>query len=568
MIFERAWSRLKAGAATAVGSDLAPPAGAVAAPTARAAPAAASATPRSARPGAALRTQAPDAAHRARSPDAVQREQALDAALRAMSPDAAPRATRPASQPPRQRLTDLLASHGLDAGQASENARIRRLTCFDSLTGLPNRLLFVEQLEVTLRLAHRQSQLVAVLLADVDNFRRIKLSLGHRRSDELVKAVAQRLQQALRESELMVHGSSLDRTGGMARLAGTEFSMVLSPLSGPLDAARVAQRLREAASKALMLDGVEVFPTVSIGIALSTTAVVPAEVLLERADLALGFAREQGRDRTHFYDAAMDATAASRIAIESGLRNALSERQFRLEFQARVDGRTGVTTSREALLRWMHPHRGLLKPEAFIDVAEQSHLIVPIGHWVLEAACKRNRQWQEAGAAAIPVGVNVSAHQVCRPDFVPSVARALELSGLAPEWLELEVTESALLMDISAALRALGAVKELGVRLAIDDFGTGYSSLSYLRDFPFDVLKIDRSFTQRLPGDARTAAITQGIIDLSQRLGMEVVAEGVETQAQCNALLSYGCVLMQGYLFSRPAASQTQRDQARQPAFR
>jgi EAL domain-containing protein (putative c-di-GMP-specific phosphodiesterase class I) len=184
---------------------------------------------------------------------------------------------------------------------------------------------------------------------------------------------------------------------------------------------------------------------------------------------------------------------------------------------------------------------------------------------VLEAACRQNRAWQDSGAAAIPVGVNVSAHQVCRPDFVPSVARALELSGLAPQWLELEVTESALLMDTTGALRALAAVKELGVRLAIDDFGTGYSSLSYLRDFPFDVLKIDRSFTQRLPHDARTAAITQGIIELSHRLGMEVVAEGIETREQCDALLSYGCVLMQGFLFSRPAAPSALADVWRPP---
>jgi diguanylate cyclase (GGDEF)-like protein len=465
---------------------------------------------------------------------------------------------------PRNRVADLLASHGVQVHSNDETARIRKLTCFDSLTGLPNRLLFREQLDLVLRLARRNGQTVAVLLADVDDFRRIKLSLGHRLSDELVKTLAQRLQTALRASDLVVSGASADRTGAMARLAGTEFAIVLSQLADPRDAARVAQRLRQAASAALELGGVQVFPTISIGVALSGPGASPesqtSETLLEHADLALGFAREKGRDSTNFYDAAMDATASSRIEVESGLRNALAERQFCLEYQARVDGRTGETSSSEALLRWRHPQRGLLSPGAFMEVAEKSQLIVPMGQWVLEAACQQNQQWQSAGMATMPVGVNVSAHQVCRPDFVPSVARALELSGLAPPWLELEVTESALLMDTAGALRALSAVKKLGVRLAIDDFGTGYSSLSYLRDFPFDVLKIDRSFVERLPQDERTGAITQGIIEMSRRLGMEVVAEGVETEAQRQALLRYGCVQMQGFLFSRPASPSALAD--------
>ncbi len=537
MMFERAWSRLKPGASPAVGraSAVNEPAASlpVASPTV-AGRGAAAPLPRAARPAQ-------------------------------LPPLASPQREPPPADSPRKRMSDLLASHGVDPQAASENARIRKLTCFDALTGLPNRLLFREQLDLVLRLAQRQGHTVAVLLADLDNFRRIKLSLGHSRSDELVKVVAQRLHSALRGSDLVAAGPALDRSGALARLAGTEFAIVLSQLRSPQDAARVAQRLREAASSALLLGGIEVFPTVSIGIALSNTDGTTPELLLERADLALGFAREQGRDRTNFYDLAMDATAASRIEIESGLRNALTERQFALEFQARVDGRTGAATSSEALLRWNHPLRGLLAPGAFIEVAEQSQLIVPIGHWVLEAACRQNKQWQDSGTATLPVGVNVSAHQVCRPDFVPSVARALELSGLAPRWLELEVTESALLMDTAGALRALAAVKQLGVRLAIDDFGTGYSSLSYLRDFPFDVLKIDRSFTQRLPHDARTAAITQGIIELSHRLGMEVVAEGVETQEQCEALLSYGCVQMQGFLFSRPAAPSALHDVWRPP---
>ena len=538
MIFDRAWSRLT--------SQAAPAATGAATATAAATTAVAVAS------GASFAT-AP-----APRPGALARLNAARSAAQSVVETAA----KPAAP---SRDAGLLASLGVDVQADVDSARIRRLTCFDSLTGLPNRLLFREQLDLVLRLAQRNRHSVAVLLADVDDFRRIKHSLGHQRSDELVKALAQRLQQALRSSDLVLSGAGLDRSGTMARLAGTEFAIVLSQLADPQDAARVAQRLREAASAALQLGGIEVFPTVSIGIALSHSGNATPESLLEQADLALGSAREQGRDRTTFYDAAMDATASSRIEIEGGLRNALADRQFALEFQARVDGRTGVASSSEALLRWRHPQRGLLAPGAFIEVAEQSQLIVPIGHWVLEAACRQNREWQDSGITAIPVGVNVSAHQVCRPDFLPSIARALELSGLAPQWLELEVTESALLMDTAGALRALGAVKKLGVRLAIDDFGTGYSSLSYLRDFPFDVLKIDRSFTQRLPQDERTAAITQGIIELSHRLGMEVVAEGVETEEQRKALISYGCMQMQGFLFSRPAAPSALADVWRQP---
>lgn len=456
---------------------------------------------------------------------------------------------------PLARAADLKARIGLDLDTTPDAARIRRLTCFDPLTGLPNRLLLREQLDLVLRLAQRQGHGVAVMLADIDNFRRLKQSLGHQRTDKLIRLLSERLQSALRGSDVVSHVSQLgavDRHGALARLGGNEFAVVLSHLADPQDAERVSRRLRDAASRAADLDGVEVFPTLSVGIALSATDGSTPEMLLEHADLALGRAMDQGRDRTQFYNAAMDAAASVRIDTETGLRNAIAQGQLTLQFQPRVDGRNGQACSSEALVRWRHPTKGLLLPGAFIEVAEQSQLIVPIGRWVLLQACRQNRAWQDAGIAPMPVGVNVSALQVCRPDFVPSVARALELSGLAPQWLELEVTESALLQDVGQALRALTAVKGLGVRLAIDDFGTGFSSLSYLRDFPFDVLKIDRSFVKTLPQDQRTANITQGIIDISRRLGMEVVAEGVETEGQRQALLSYGCHQMQGFLFSRP----------------
>ncbi|MFN9449031.1 MAG: putative bifunctional diguanylate cyclase/phosphodiesterase [Rubrivivax sp.] len=480
----------------------------------------------------------------------------LKSARKADTPVPTPAQTSTQPSAPLARVADLKARYGVDLDATPEAARIRRLTCFDALTGLPNRLLLREQLDLVLRMAQRQGHGVAVMLVDIDNFRRLKQSLGHQRTDALIRLLAQRLQSGLRGSDLISHASQLgavDHHGALARLGGNEFAVVLSHLADPQDAERVARRLREAASRAADLDGVEVYPTLSVGIALSATDGNTPELLLEHADLALGRAMDQGRDRTQFYNAAMDAAASTRIDIETGLRNAISQGQLALAFQPRVDGRTGQSCANEALLRWRHPTKGLLAPEAFIEVAEQSQLIVPMGRWVLLQACRQARAWQDAGIAPTTVGVNVSALQVCRPDFVSSVARALELSRLAPQWLELEVTESALLQDAGHALRALTAVKALGVRLAIDDFGTGFSSLSYLRDFPFDVLKIDRSFVKTLPQDQRTANITQGIIDISRRLGMEVVAEGVETEGQRLALLSYGCYQMQGFLFSRPA---------------
>jgi len=457
------------------------------------------------------------------------------------------------------RARALMAQHGTDNAAGSDAARIRRLTCFDSLTGLPNRLLLREQLELALRLAQRQGHSVAVLLVDVDDFRRLKYSLGQKRIDELMKILASRMQGALRNSDMLSQLSqlgALDRQGALARVSGNEFAIVLSHLVEPQDAERVARRLRETAQQVVSLDGVELFPTLSVGIALSATDGRVADVLLERADLALGRAIEQGRDRTQFYNAEMDALAAQQLEVETGLRHAIAQGQLMLEFQPRVDGRSGRLTSVEALVRWRHPQLGVLLPGRFMEVAERSQLIVPIGRWVLLQACRQNRAWQDAGLPPMPVGVNVSALQVCRPDFVASVARALDLSELAPQWLELEVTESALLLDSRQALQALTAVKRLGVRLAIDDFGTGYSSLSYLRDFPFDVLKIDRSFVQRLPAHQRTSEITQGIIDLSHRLRMEVVAEGVETEPQRQTLLRLGCRHMQGFLFARPLGAR------------
>ena len=441
-----------------------------------------------------------------------------------------------------------------DASTSDDAALIRRLRCFDTLTGLPNRLLFNEQLALVLRIARRNGTAAAVMLADIDDFRRIKNSFGHRQSDVFIKAVAARINACLRAGDVLAGGVSANGSLSVARISGNEFAIVLSSLAEPHDAQRVAQRLRESVSTAVSIGGNEVFPTLSIGVALFPGDGDNADELIQNADIALGQAKANGKDRSQFYNAAMNKLAADRLALECRLRHAVEEREFFAVFQPRVDCRNGQLCGTEALVRWRHPKRGIIAPAGFIEVAEQSRLIVPIGEFMLETACAQNLRWQHLGLPPVPVSVNVSAAQVSRADFVSTVARALERSGMQAQWLELEITESLLVNDAAGAQRTFSAVKELGVRIAIDDFGTGFSSLSYLRDFPFDVLKIDRSFINGLPAERRTSALACAIIYLSHRLELEVVAEGVETEAQSAFLEANGCHLMQGYYFSKPVA--------------
>ena len=439
---------------------------------------------------------------------------------------------------------------------ADEAASTQRLTCFDPLTGLPNRLLFREQLNLVVRMARRNGTPAAVMLADIDDFRRIKNSLGHRRSDEFIKTIAARIRSCLRDSDVLAGGASSSHLSAVARISGNEFAIILSGLREIHDVQRVAQRLRSVIAEAVTISGQEIYTTLSIGAALFPNDGDDADSLIEHADIALGQAKDKGKDQTQFYSAAMNTLAADRLALEGRLRRAVEFEEFFPVFQPRIDCRTGQLCGTEALVRWRHPQRGIVGPAEFIQAAEQSRLIVPIGEFMLDAACRQNRHWQQLGLPPVPISVNVSAAQVARPGFIDTVARALERSGLDARWLELEITESLLLNDAAGALRTFSAVKALGVRIAIDDFGTGFSSLSYLRDFRFDVLKIDRSFVQGLPDETLTAAVTCAIIDLSRRLNLEVVAEGVETEAQSTFLAANGCHLMQGFRYCRPLAAE------------
>lgn len=452
---------------------------------------------------------------------------------------------------------------------SGDAALIRKLTCFDTLTGLPNRVLFREQLGLALRMARRNATPAAVLLADIDDFRRIKISLGQSQADAFLKIIAARLSACLRDSDVLAAGAQTHRASAVARINGNEFAIVLSGLREPHDARHVAQRMREIVASGVIIGGSEVFPTLSIGAALFPVDGEDADGLIGNAERALGQAKENGKDRVQFYNTAIDKLAADRLALESDLQRAVEKRGFFPVYQPRIDSRTGRVCGTEALVRWRHPQRGVIAPGEFIKVAEQRGLIIPIGEFMLDAACLQNAHWQRLGLPPAPVSVNVSAAQVARSDFVSAVARALERSGLPAQWLELEITESLLMGDAGGSLKTFSAIKALGVRIAIDDFGTGFSSLSYLRDFPFDVLKIDRSFVSGLPDHARTAGLACAMIDLSRRLGLDVVAEGVETDVQREFLKTSGCHLMQGFLYSKPvdpeALEQYWRDSLSRP---
>jgi diguanylate cyclase (GGDEF)-like protein/PAS domain S-box-containing protein len=437
--------------------------------------------------------------------------------------------------------------------------RIRYLAYYDGATGLPNRQYFVERLGQALATARRHLRQLGVLSLDLDQFKRINDTLGHAVGNELLVAVAQRLGGALRREDAFAAAAS-QRAGegddGVARLDGDEFSLLITELAHYHDAAKVARRLLEELRKPFRAGGQEVFVTASIGLALYPLDGEDADSLLKNAGAAMHFAKEQGRDNYQFYSRAMNATALEKLSLESQLRRALEREEFLLHFQPKIRAATGQIVGLEALIRWKHPELGMVPPSQFIPVAEESGLIVPIGDWVLQAACAQNHAWRCSGYPAVHVAVNIAMPHFRQGNLVVSVAEALRRSGLDPALLEVELTESMLMQSVETTLDTLHRLKNMGVRLAIDDFGTGYSSLSYLKRFPLDTLKIDRSFVRDLPRDAEDAAITKAIIAMAHSLRLSVVAEGVETPEQFAFLQQHGCDEVQGFLFSRPVAAE------------
>ena len=433
--------------------------------------------------------------------------------------------------------------------------QVRRLALFDALTSLPNRLLFKEELGRALQRAERDGIHLAVLFLDIDNFKRINDSLGHDAGDQLLREFAQRLERCTRREDLVSHQLTNEQLGLVARLGGDEFTILLDRIAHPEDARNVGERILNAFREPIQLAARELFISTSIGIAIYPSDGVDAETLVKNADRAMYTAKKQGKNRYQFCNESINESALAKLELDSAMRKGLSRSEFVLHYQPQIDVTTGTIIGCEALIRWQHPTRGLLLPAEFIHVAEETGFIVAMGAWVLEHACWQNCAWQNCGLPAIPVAVNLSSLQFRHEDVAGTVHDVLKRHGLAANYLRLEITESTLLQDSDATLTALHALARMGVSIAIDDFGVGFSSLSYLQRFPIDVLKIDRAFVQGLTNNRNNAAITRAIISIAQSLELDVIAEGVEHEADRDFLLRLGCEKMQGYLLGRPVSA-------------
>ncbi len=426
----------------------------------------------------------------------------------------------------------------------AQEARIEHLAYHDSLTGLPNRAMLMDRLGQALSQAQRLDQQVAVLFIDLDRFKLVNDSLGHPVGDQLLQEIARRLRATLRDNDTV------------ARVGGDEFQVVVGNVAGATDAARIAEKLMRTLGEPFTLEGQELHVTASLGVSLFPRDGASGELLLKYADTALYEAKGEGRNAYRFFSPEMNAQAHGRLRLENDLRRAVERHELELHYQPQLDLATGEVCAVEALVRWRHPVRGLVLPNAFIPMAEETGLVLGIGEWVLNEACVQVAQWQRDGLAdnlsPLRVAVNISARQLQRPGLDGAVRRALALSGLAANCLELEITESSVMLDPQHAQSVLQSLRELGVLLSIDDFGTGYSSLAYLKRLPLDRLKIDRSFIGGIPADSDDAAIVETIIVMTHKLGLRVIAEGVETLEQRLQLVRQGCDEMQGFLLAHP----------------
>jgi diguanylate cyclase (GGDEF)-like protein len=440
------------------------------------------------------------------------------------------------------------AVHDVTRHKTAE-AEIRRLAYYDPLTGLPNRLLFTEQLQRALSHAERQHRRLAIMFVDLDNFKRVNDTLGHTCGDELLRTAGDRLTRSLRSYDGVARAQP---EHAIARLGGDEFIVMVSDIERASDVAAIAQRLVQTLSEPMVLQGTEVFVGGSVGVALYPDDGRDIDTLLKNADTAMYRAKEQGRGAFQFYDASMNARALDRLKMETRLRRALERDEFVLHYQPRVDVPTGRIVGAEALIRWQHPERGLLPPAEFIPLVEDAGLVIPIGEWAIDVACRQSAAWHAAGLGVIPVAVNLASTHLRERALPALVARAIRDHGLPPNCLEIEVTESILLADSAVSGEIADELNRMGVRLSIDDFGTGYSSLSYLKRLPIASLKIDRSFVRDLVTDPDDEAIVSAIIALAHSLKLKVVAEGVETEAQLAMLKARRCDEYQGYLTSRP----------------
>jgi diguanylate cyclase len=430
-------------------------------------------------------------------------------------------------------------------GLEAANRQLRHLASHDTLTGLPNRLLLDDRVNQAIAQATRQSHEFALLVVDLDRFKLINDSLGHRAGDELLREVAQRLKTAVR---------AVDTT---ARLGGDEFVILVDGPVTRAEAVEVGERIIQAMEPTIRLLGIDVHISPSIGIALYPGDGANVDTLLARADAAMYSAKEHGRNNVQCYAEGMSTGTQDRVKLESELHEALRSGQFELHYQPKVDMSSGRINSAEALIRWRHPQRGLVMPGEFIPIAAESGLLDTIGEWVLSEACRQAKAWQREGLRPMRVAVNLAPSQFRLTNLVDQIRNALQAAALEPEYLEVELTESAVMSDAEESIHILEAISRMGVLVSVDDFGTGYSSMSYLRRFPIDKLKIDRCFVEDMTRRPEDASIVRAIISLAHSLHLKVVAEGVETPEQLKLLTHLGCDQYQGYHFS-PAVTPTQ----------
>jgi diguanylate cyclase (GGDEF)-like protein len=428
--------------------------------------------------------------------------------------------------------------------------QIHSLANYDALTGLLNRLSFLNLLENARARSDRSGLPIAVALLDMDRFKEVNETLGHGAGDRLLKDVAGRLLSSVRKGDCVAREGSFIRT--VARQGGDEFLILLSDVDEAHHAALAARRLLDALRRPFRVDDQEVFATASIGIAFAHPEISGTEELLRQAEMAMYSAKEQGRNCIQFYDDSMNAAVVERFEVETRLRRALGKNELLLFYQPLVRARSREIVGVEALLRWQHPMRGLLSADEFVPLAEETGLIVGIGRWVLKTACQQLQEWRKEGIGPLRLSVNLSPRELRAPGFVATLAKVLEETETHPSQLELELTERGVMGNDGRTLEVLLRLKEIGVRLAVDDFGTGNTTFHYLKNFPLTTIKIDKSFTGGIASDPKDAAITKALLAMAHRLDLNVVAEGVENEAQFCFLGENECDEVQGYLFGRP----------------
>ncbi|MBF0554388.1 MAG: EAL domain-containing protein [Nitrospirae bacterium] len=421
--------------------------------------------------------------------------------------------------------------------------RLQYLSYFDSLTDLPNRTLFYDRLSHVLGHSRRYNQMFALLFLDLDGFKFINNSLGHDMGDMLLKMAASRLPKCVRESDTVAHAGA------------DEFVIILPLLERVQEVSLVADKILDAFSTPFYLDVQECFISMSIGISIYPDDGDDIDTLLKNSDVAMYQAKVKGGNSYQFYNADMNSSALRRLKLENNLRKALEKNEFVLHYQPKIDLNLWSVSGVEALIRWLNPQFGMISPVEFVPLAEETGLIIAIGEWVLRTACAQAKHWQDIGHNGILMSVNLSARQFKSQNLVLSIKNILKETGLAPESLELELTETVVMDDAEKAIKILREIKNMGIHIAIDDFGMGYSSLSYLKRFPIDCLKIDRSFVSEITTDTDDAAIATAIIAMSHSLKLKVIAEGVETDGQLEFLRALDCDEAQGYLFSKPLSS-------------